>query len=248
MREKLYTIPVNEAFDQDGECPFCALDKKLEGEILNYVLGSSYMEEDVREETDKLGFCKEHYRQMFGAGNRLGLALMVDTHVKKINKDLDKLLADELAAANEKRSFFKKDETPSPFCSYEETLKNSCYACKRMAGRMDSYLDTFFHLWKTEQEFRDKVINGKGFCMEHFQRILQEGKTRLSGEKYKEMLEILIPIEKENIKRIEEELDWFIQKFDYRFKDESWKNSKDSVERGILKVSAARMGDPEKLQ
>ena len=113
---------------------------------------------------------------------------------------------------------------------------------------MNSYVDTFFHLWKTEEEFRDKVRNGKGFCLEHFQRILREGKQRLNGAAYKEMLELLIPIERENLKRVEEELDWFIQKFDYRFQDEPWKNSKDAVERGILMVSAAHMGEAEKLQ
>ena len=58
----------------------------------------------------------------------------------------------------------------------------------------------------------------------------------------------MIPFERENLKRVEEELDWFIQKFDYRFQDEPLKNSKDAVERGILKVSAAHMGEAEKLQ
>lgn len=248
MKEKLYTIPVNEAFDRGGECPFCNLQKKLESDILNYVLGPSYMEEDVRGETDRLGFCKEHYRQMFQAGNRLGLALMLDTHLKKINGDLEKILEEEEKNAAGKRSLFKKETGTSPFEEYEETLKASCYACRRMEGRMDSYVDTFFHLWKTEPEFREKVKGGQGFCLEHFQRLLREGKQRLSAGDYRAFLELLIPIEKENLKRVEEELDWFIQKFDYRFKDEPWKNSKDAVERGILKVAAAHMGEPEKLQ
>ena len=76
MKEKLYTIPVNEAFEKDDECAFCVLTEKLEDDILNYILGPSYMEEDVRENTDKMGFCKGHYRQMYQAQNRLGVALM----------------------------------------------------------------------------------------------------------------------------------------------------------------------------
>ena len=39
-------------------------------------------------------------------------------------------------------------------------------------------------------------------------------------------------------KKVEEDIDWFIQKFDYRFKDEPWKNSKDALQRTILKVSS----------
>jgi len=38
--------------------------------------------------------------------------------------------------------------------------------------------------------------------------------------------------------RIEGELSWFIDKFDYRYKDEPWKNSKDALPRSIQKVSS----------
>lgn len=243
MKEKLYTIPVNEAFDNAGECGFCTLHKKLEKEILDYVMGPSYMEEDIREEMDKMGFCKDHYRQMFLAGNRLGVALMLQSHLKKLNKDTEALFQKELEQASGKRRLFQKEETGSPFCTYEETLQNSCYACHRMEHRMDSYVDTFFHLWKSETEFRDKVLEGKGFCMEHLKLILLEGKKKLNAEKYRELLAAILPLQTEHMKRLEEEVDWFIQKFDYRFKDEPWKNSKDAVERGILKVSGTNLNE-----
>ena len=29
MKEKIYEIPVNEAFEQDCECPICILEKNL---------------------------------------------------------------------------------------------------------------------------------------------------------------------------------------------------------------------------
>lgn len=237
MKEKIYTIPINEAFDKDSECPFCQLNKKLEKDILDYIMGPSYMEEDIRAETDKAGFCKDHLNQMFFSGNRLGLALMLNTHLKKINTDMDSLLDRELKYAGEKKSLFKKTEEASPFCEFQETLENSCYACKRLNARMDSYFETFFYLFKTEEDFRQKVAKSKGFCLEHFGRIVKEGKVKLNTKTYQEMLQMLIPIQKENFKRIEEELDWFIQKFDYRFQNEPWKNSKDSVERSILKIS-----------
>ena len=47
----------------------------------------------------------------------------------------------------------------------------------------------------------------------------------------------IIPLQKQNLERITEDVDWFIKKFDYRYQDESWKNSKDAVERAILKLS-----------
>ena len=44
--------------------------------------------------------------------------------------------------------------------------------------------------------------------------------------------------EQENIKRITDEVEHFTDKFDYRHKDEPWGNSRDSVERGILKTAS----------
>ena len=60
MKEVLYTIPLNDALGLGGECPFCHIEKEIEQDLLDFVLGSgsSYMEADVREMTDKEGFCR----------------------------------------------------------------------------------------------------------------------------------------------------------------------------------------------
>lgn len=234
MKEKIYTIPVNEAFEKEGECAFCELAKKLDKEILDYVLGPSYMEEDVRAETDKHGFCKYHYDKMYKAQNRLGVALMVSTHLKKINKDLDDVLKNELS---EKKGLFKKGLN-TPLSDYYETLSSDCYACKRMENRMKGYIETFFYLWKREKDFRTKVKNSKGFCLEHFSMLITEARKRMNNTDFQEFAQVVVSIQKQNLSRIDEELDWFIQKFDYRFKNEPWKNSKDSLERAILKISS----------
>ena len=46
-KEKIYTIPVNDAFQEDSECPFCAMERKLEEDAIAFTLGPSYMEDDV---------------------------------------------------------------------------------------------------------------------------------------------------------------------------------------------------------
>ncbi|MBR5152127.1 MAG: hypothetical protein IKW60_01165 [Clostridia bacterium] len=211
MKEKIYTIPVNEAFDHPGECGFCVLWRKLEKEILDYVTGPAYMEEDVRGEMDKAGFCPHHYRKMFASGNRLGLALMLQTRLRYLNSN-----------AKEKHT-------------------DSCYACNRMNGRMESYISTFCYLWKTEEEFRAKVLSGQGFCQVHFQELMEKGRKYLMKKPYRSMMETLEPFHREHMERVEEDLDWFVRKFDYRFKDEPWKNSKDAVERSIQKVSGVEL-------
>lgn len=239
MKEKIYTIPLTEAFEKDCECAFCEIERKLDKEILDYVLGPSYMEEDIREETNKHGFCKYHYDKMFHAQNRLGVALMVSTHLKKIKNDIESVLADEQAVG--KRKLFQKSAQTSPIAKYTEVLSEDCYACSRAKKRMDGYIDTFFYLWKREPDFRSKVKESKGFCLNHFSRLISEGREKLNDSSFNDLLSTLIPIERENLARISDELDWFIQKFDYRFQNEPWKNSKDSLERAILKISSTRL-------
>ena len=55
----------------------------------------------------------------------------------------------------------------------------------------------------------------------------------------KELGEFLITVsdlEKRNLDRIQEDISWFIKKFDYRYEKEDWKNSRDAVERTANKM------------
>ena len=79
MKETIYTIPLMDAFNANDECPFCFIERNLEQHAISFILGSAYMEDDVRMETDKIGFCRHHYKMMFDYGNRLGSALILST-------------------------------------------------------------------------------------------------------------------------------------------------------------------------
>ena len=56
MRENIATIPLIDAFKADGECPFCHLEREAEQHAISFILGSAYMEDDIREKTDTTGF------------------------------------------------------------------------------------------------------------------------------------------------------------------------------------------------
>lgn len=246
MKERIYTIPLNEAFDANTECAFCRLYEKLETDALKYTLGASYMEEDVRENTDKVGFCKTHYKKMYDAQNRLGLSLILSTHLKKINADLKKAVCDDLRTLenSNKHTLFKKTNSKmSKTKLLISSVSEGCFVCEKIANTMDRYIETFFFLWKTEQDFRDKVLNSKGFCLEHFKSILEVGEIKLSDKDYNEFVKLISPTMEENLRRIEEELLWFIDKFDYRYVDEPWKNSKDSLPRSILKTAGVTVDE-----
>ena len=236
MKEKIYTIPVNEAFDAGGECPFCTMREKIENDAINYVLGPSYMEEDIRAETDEKGFCKRHIRNMYERQNSLGIALMLSTHFEKICGELREKLKE--APVSGKKSLFSRPKEGERSASSEfiHQTADSCYVCERIEENMARYIDTFFYLWKTEPEFKEKVLSGNGFCIEHFAMLLDEGQKRISDKEYSEFYNSLSKLELENLERVRGDLLWFIDKFDYRFHDEPWKNSKDALPRSIKKL------------
>jgi len=62
---KIYTIPVTDAFNTDCECPMCVLEKKLEDENIEYVLGPFLMEPEGRMETNENGFCRRHFELLY---------------------------------------------------------------------------------------------------------------------------------------------------------------------------------------
>ena len=62
-----------------------------------------------------------------------------------------------------------------------------------------------------------------------------------SGEEKKEFYATVLPLMKENFHRVYEDVAWFIEKYDYKNKDASWKDSKDAIQRGVQKL---RGSDP----
>lgn len=236
MKEKLYTIPVNEAFDAESECPICFIKNKLLKDAIEYTMGTSYMEDFVRMETDKDGFCSLHLPLLYENQNRLGLALMLKTHMDKTMKDIEKL-----QGSNKKLSspslFKKKTTNSSEVKGYIDKLDSSCFICKRVDGFFERYIATIFYMYQTDMDFREKFRKGKGFCTTHYGLLYEEGTKQLNSSMYESFLNDINTLYLENMKRVRDDLEWFIDKFDYRYANEPWKNSKDALIRSMLKVN-----------
>ena len=91
MKEKIYTIPINEAIEENSECPFCIITKKLETEAIDYTLGAAMMEPDYRILCNEKGFCNHHSSLLFKKPNKLSLALVLDTRFEEMRKQLKNL-------------------------------------------------------------------------------------------------------------------------------------------------------------
>ena len=234
MKEKLYTIPVNDAFDLDTECPICSMRKKLENDMVEFTMGPSYMEDDVREATSRMGFCEKHLKQLYENQNRLGLALIIKTHMDKIIHDVEKYTA---ASGKTASSLFRKKTEVPGVVNYLNCMEETCFVCDKIDHTFERYIATIFYLYHNEQDFRKKFKNSKGFCTSHFKLLYQSAPEHLRQRELDEFLTDLNGLYLENMKRVRDDLEWFINKFDYRYTDEPWKNSKDALPRSMQKTN-----------
>ncbi|MBR6004010.1 MAG: hypothetical protein IK068_04735, partial [Lachnospiraceae bacterium] len=122
----------------------------------------------------------------------------------------------------------------------------SCYICNEFAKTYDRYLDTFFYLYKEDKAFKEKVDNGKGFCLHHFGDLCEYAELHMNEKDKPEFFERMFNLMKTNMERIYEDVSWLIEKFDYRNKDADWKNSKDAVARGMQKLRGSYPGEVHK--
>ncbi len=242
MKEYIETIPVNDAFSSEDECPFCYLERMSEQRTIRYVLGpgASYMEPEVRAATDSEGFCAEHYQKLYDFGNALGNALMLQSRYVGLLLELEK--AKEEFNLPEKRSLFKGKQMGET--SLESWAKrDSCYICRKNKENMDRYYATFFTLIK-EQEFRTRVENSKGFCMRHFSELLDSAKTHLPNSQRQWFYDTVTRLVEENLQRVKADIDHFVSMFDYRSAGKDWGNARDAVSRGMQKMQGRYPADP----
>ena len=243
MKEKIYTIPVNEGFEADDECPFCAMERAVERSAIRYVAGpaASYMEPDVRAATDKAGFCREHMKKLYDYGNTLGAALILQTHMAGI---IEEFQAEAFQVPKKKGFFAKKAESDSN--AYWKRLQarvSSCYICDKLEYNMERYFATFFYLIR-EEEFRKKVEHSKGFCLRHFARLMETAGEKLPGAQQEWFYATVFSLMEENMVRVKQDLDWLIAKYDYRNASAPWGNARDALPRAMEKLEGLHPADP----
>lgn len=251
MKEQLYTIPLNDAVNAQDECPFCFIERSIEQDLLDFVLGSgsSYMEADIRDITDRIGFCRTHFKKMFDYGNTLGNAWILKTHYQRMISEMQK----EFAAFRPKKTslkdkFRKNADSNNTVSMWIREKEHSCYICSQYEDTYARYMDTFFYLFKHDEAFRTKIKNSKGFCLPHLGDLCDAADSKLSDKDKENFYQMLFPLMEENMKRIADDVSWMVEKFDYRNKDADWKNSKDSIQRGMQKLKGGYPADaPHKM-
>lgn len=239
MKEEIYTIPVNEAYDTDEECPLCFLKRRLEEEGVEYALGAAMMEPDYRIKSNENGFCNKHFSEMLKKQNKLSLALILDTHLEEIRKHIMEYENELPKLLLEKQGLFKKQTEPKTkkITEFLHKVNNSCVICEHVDYTMERYIKVLFFMWQKDDDFKKKFDNSKGLCLEHFEALLVASEKYLNPKQQAEFLKALMKKQTMELERIQEDIHKFTLKFDYRNKDMEWGTAIDAPIRTVEKIA-----------
>ena len=230
--EQIYTIPINEAFEKGMEegncdCPMCKLYDKLEKKEVEMTLGPSMMEPATRIETNEKGFCPEHFKMLLAQNNSLSLALVLESHLMTLKDKMDGTLFTKIFGSKAKNHL-----------KTTKGVTGTCFICERLEPNFQRMIENTVLLYAYDPQFRVKLKAQKYFCLPHYQRLLEYAKDKLDKKKYSDFFADISEVQNNYFDKIIKDISWYCKKFDYRYSDEPWYDSKDAVDRAIRFLSS----------
>lgn len=228
MREDICSIPVNDVFLPKEGCPFCRMRDMLEDRMATYITGAAMMEPDVRVETNRLGFCTEHFNQILARGSRLSVALILESLLKTVH--------DEVFPAGKAQ--------PKKAAAAVHSREEHCFVCENIEKNTAHLLDSTLKLWQTDGEFRQLYRQQPYICLRHYGQVLQAA-AKMPKKNLVLFEEVTTGLAKRYLEELNADVTHFCRMFDYRNAGGDWGNSKDSIERAIRYLTSR---EPENRQ
>ncbi len=220
MRDDICTIPVSEVFEVNDGCPICRMRDIVEEHIIDYILGDAMMEPDVRIETNKVGFCEFHYGKMMSRRGRLQLALMLQTHIDEINKNIfNKSILNSANARGKKAA----------------TVSDTCFICNKMEFGISRMIETIYRTYENERDFRELFNAQECFCLPHYERLILGVQNHRMKRYGGDFVKNLTRITGEYSKKLYSQVSEYCTLYDYRSNKAEPINPevRDSVERTV---------------
>lgn len=236
MKYHIDTIPVWDAIKKDCECLLCSIEEIQEEKSIDFYLGDSVMQPDIRQHTNRTGFCINHYSMMYSRAKKLPMGLAAHSRLEYINENLYKYY-DRIK--NEEKTFKKSGAVEC--CDFIEEITAECTVCNGIDENMKRYFFTFIHLWKTEIEFKEMFLHSKGLCLKHFKELIQFAQKEAPDRIALDMVKGLAEVQNKNLQRLTEEVKYFNDKFDHRNVDKPWGTAKDALPRAINKLTGGKI-------
>jgi hypothetical protein len=165
------------------------------------------MEPNVRVQTNRQGFCPAHFRMLYDGENKLGLGLVVHTHLQQILPEIGALL-DGLVRAAEGRRL--KDRVGAAAARLE-SLRHSCFICGLLREDTERYVFTILYLWSRDPGFSAVFRASSGFCIPHFVTVLDRASKSMRADRFRRWLTEAIPLMKGSLAGVEKDLCAFTQ-------------------------------------
>lgn len=237
MRCHIDTIPVWDAFRGGAACPLCFYRVKTEALLVERALGASVMEPESRIKANQKGFCALHQGMLYRLENRLGHALLLQSHLAEIEKKVRALFD-----AEEKKPrpslFAKKRGEESAF----DSLQNSCLLCEQLGDSMQRFTYALLHLYQTDAAFRTLYQDARGLCLKDVGPLLSMARAEMKGDAYAPFFAATRALALRALDRSRDDIDFFTRKFDYRNADLPWGDKRDAVERAANFLRGACVG------
>ncbi|MCI8554016.1 MAG: hypothetical protein HFJ80_03620 [Clostridiales bacterium] len=229
MREDITSLPVTEVFEERTGCPLCRMRLLLEERVTEYITGAALMEPDVRMETNRLGFCFPHYGMLLKKRNRLGVALMLESRLKEVEKTVFSGLASPLGPNAKKQA------------ATADRPLHTCFVCQQVDWAMERMLATVGRLWEKESDFRRLYAEQEGLCLPHFAQI-SAAAVHMGKKTAPDFLRQSAELCRRTLNGLQDDITHFCKMFDYRSEGADWGNSRDSVERAIEWLTSRHPG------
>jgi hypothetical protein len=230
MKQKIYEIPIWDAYKLENcECPICELEKNCDNNFIDALFTEMVM--DVRLNphlVEDYDFCHGHFEKLYKYPDKCGLAVLTNRILYSKRKNLK--VSGQPIKRSSLKSIFSKSKAA-------DNSQKTCLLCKRLQSDMENYMGTLITLWLKDESFKSLYKNSRGLCANHFIEILGSSAEKIkNSEDYENFKDTTIKLQENNLERLQNELEWFISKFDYRFTNEPWKTSKDALKRTVQKL------------
>ncbi len=216
MREDICSIPVNDVFQPKDGCPFCRMRDMLEDRMATYITGAAMMEPDVRIETNRLGFCREHFNQILARGSRLSVALILESLLQEVGT----------------QAFPEGKSSPKKTAAAVHAREESCFICESIETNTRHLVENTLKLWQTDPDFRQLYAQQPYICLPHYGMAL-EAAQKLSKKDLAVFEAETARLAKSYLTELSGDVTHFCRMFDYRNAGGDWGNSKDAIERAI---------------
>lgn len=218
MNSSVLTIPIEDVFKNTDGCPLCKMHTMLEDRFIDFILGAAMMEPDIRIETNKKGFCAEHFKQMSNYKKKLPLALIMESHLTEIKEKV--FGANTLIDKNAK---LKK----------AAEVTKTCFVCENINAAENNLYKGIFSLYLKDKRFKETFNNQEFICLKHFVALCESAGKNMPKKEYSAFLKDATALCENYLDTLSSDVHHFTKMFDYQNANADWGNSKDSLSRSI---------------